>query len=156
LLVVLLASGCGDHEPVVERRGEPTPDGTIPNPACTNEGSGGEGGAAPAPIRFCQAEIVLRTVCQRCHTEPPLNGAPFPLITYADTQQPFDAGKRRWERMREVVESGFMPLRSSRLDPPVVPLTCEEKATLLGWLAECARPVGGTLCADEETLVSCD
>jgi hypothetical protein len=109
------------------------------------------------PIRFCQAEIVLRTVCQRCHQDPPLNDAPFSLVTYEDTQEPFNADKLRWQRMKEVVESDFMPLRGLNLDPPVELLTCEEKSTLMGWFEQCTQPEGGTDCeGTSETLVACD
>jgi hypothetical protein len=109
------------------------------------------------PVRFCQAEIVLRTVCQRCHQNPPLHDAPFPLVTYEDTQQPFAGGKLRWERMKEVVQTDFMPLRGGGLDPPVDYLTCEEKSTLMGWLEQCAPPAGGTECDEaNESLVACD
>jgi hypothetical protein len=106
-------------------------------------------------VEFCQAEIVLRTVCQTCHANPPLHGAPFSLVTYEDTQKPFDSEKLRWERMREVVEANIMPIRLR--DVPFRPLTCEEKTTLLGWLDECARPEGGTDCsAGDAELLSCE
>jgi hypothetical protein len=155
---LLVLCACTKHEPELERRGDPPPDpdsGTM-TPPC-DEGTGGEGGALP-PIRFCQAEIVLRTVCQRCHADPPLNGAPFSLVTYEDTQEPFGSlGRYRWQRMKEAVESGFMPLRGLDLDPPIEPLTCEERSTLLGWLDQCALPEGGTECDDpSETLLTCD
>jgi len=156
-LTALVALSC-DHEPNVERRGPPLPDSdasTTP-PSC-DQAAGGEGGVPALPVRFCQAEIVLRTVCQRCHQDPPLHGAPFALVTYEDTQEPFDvAGKPRWQRMREVVEQGIMPARGI-VGVPVEPLTCEERSTLLGWLGQCAPPEGGTDCEDRsETLLSCD
>jgi hypothetical protein len=76
-------------------------------------------------------------------------------VTYDDTQQPFSATELRWERMREVVETDFMPLRAIRLEPPVMALTCEQKSTLLGWLEQCATPEGGSVCGgmSEELLV---
>ena len=155
---LLLASACGTHEPLVERRGDPrpNPDASTNPPACDN-GAGGEGGVPAIPVRFCQAEIVLRTVCQHCHQDPPLHGAPFALVTYEDTQQPFGSmGKLRWQRMREVVASGFMPLLGVR-DVPVEPLTCEERSTLLGWLGQCAPPEGGTDCEEQnDELLSCE
>jgi hypothetical protein len=157
--VILLAAAACDHEPTIERRGGPMPDADVtPTPPdCRTDGSGGEGGQLATPVRFCQAEIVLRTVCQRCHSRPPQHAAPFSLVTYEDTQEPFGtSGKLRWQRMQEVVESGFMPLRL-RLDPPVEPLTCEEKTTLLGWLGQCAAPEGGTDCEGrDETLLACE
>jgi hypothetical protein len=128
---------------------------TPTTPECET-GVGGEGGALSVTVTFCQAERVLRESCQRCHGDPPVNGAPFSLVTYEDTQQPYDVGKARWQRMYEVVESDFMPLRL-RLDPPVEPLTCEQKKTLLGWLAQCAGPVDGTECSGRsEELLGCD
>lgn len=157
LVVAAFASGCS-HEPTIERRGGPLPDAdvTSPPPRCGAEGEGGEGGAVATRVAFCQAEGVLRESCQRCHADPPGHGAPFPLVTYEDTQEPFDVGKARWQRMREVVESGFMPIRL-RLDPPVEPLTCEQRTTLLGWLEQCALPEGGTDCAGrDEALLSCE
>jgi len=141
-LVVSGAVACAEHEPELERRGGDIPDsGVTPMPpSCAVDGAGGEGGVPSTPIRFCQAERVLRESCQRCHQDPPLHGAPFALVTYDDTQQPFSATELRWERMRDVVESDFMPLRAIRLEPPVMALTCEQKSTLLGWLEQCATP----------------
>jgi hypothetical protein len=157
LALVFVACAC-DHDPIVERRGDPMPDpdASVMPPPC-DQGAGGEGGVPATPIRFCQAEIVLRTVCQRCHQEPPLHGAPFALVTYEDTQEPYGStGKLRWQRMREVVEIDFMPLMGIR-DVPVDPLTCEEKSTLMGWLNQCALPEGGTDCEGRtEELVSCE
>jgi len=61
-----------------------------------------------------------------------MNNAPFPLLTYEDTQAPFGADKQRWQRMAEVVESGFMPLGKV--------LPAADKQTLLDWLGQCAPP----------------
>lgn len=131
----------------------PDADVNVPPPNCA------DGGTAPSvAIEFCQAEIILRTVCQKCHADPPMHGAPFPLVTYQDTQEVFDRvnGTLRWQRMQEVVALDFMPLRGLP-DVPVELLTCEEKSTLMGWLDQCARPEGGTDCADSNAaLTACD
>jgi len=159
LVWLVVLGACSEHEPEVERRGGPLPDSgaTTPPPSCVSDGAGGEGGAVPTPIRFCQAERVLRESCQRCHQDPPVHGAPFALVTYDDTQLPFSGEELRWERMREVVEADIMPLRGIRLEPPVEALTCEQKTTLLGWLEQCARPEGGVSCEGRnEELSSCD
>jgi hypothetical protein len=77
----------------------------------------------------------------RCHSDPPQHGAPFALDDYAATQVPIRDGKAiRADRMREVIESGYMPLVSLRLDPPVQALGCEEKTTLLYWIDQGAEP----------------
>ena len=151
--VFFVACACDDHEPEVERQGPPIPDAdvNVPPPNC---GTGGEGGAPSVLIEFCQAEIILRTVCQKCHTDPQLNGAPFSLITYEDTQQPFGPDKLRWQRMQEVVEADIMPFIIPGVNES--PLTCEEKATLMGWLNQCAEPVGGTECDGSAELLTTD
>jgi hypothetical protein len=81
----------------------------------------------------CDVFALLQTHCHTCHQSPPLNSAPFPLLTFEDTQAPYGTmGKQRWQRMAEVVESGFMPL--GKTIPP------EDKQALLAWLTACAPP----------------
>jgi uncharacterized membrane protein len=90
---------------------------------------------------FCDAFAVIQQKCVRCHGSPLAHGAPFALDSYEATQTPSRDGKTiRADRMRAVIDSGFMPLTSIRLDPPVEPLTCEEKATLLDWIDRGAGP----------------
>lgn len=103
--------------------------------------SGGSGGSGSAD--FCDALAVLRSKCHRCHQDPPQNGAPFPLLTYADTQAEHATGDLVYERMLAAVESGIMPPTAGMFDPPPEPLTCREKTTLLDWLkAGAPRPRG--------------
>jgi len=90
---------------------------------------------------FCDAFAVIQAKCVRCHSNPPAHGAPFALDSYDATQVPSHDGKTiRADRMREVIESGFMPLTSLSLDPPVEGLTCEEKATIVEWIDGGALP----------------
>jgi uncharacterized membrane protein len=90
---------------------------------------------------FCDAFAVIQEKCLRCHGNPPAHGAPFRLDSYDATQVPSHDGKTiRADRMREVIDSGFMPLTSLSLDPPVEPLTCDEKATILEWIDRGAPP----------------
>jgi len=102
-------------------------------------GSGGSGGGGPSCENTtdvgdfpCDVHAVLQHNCFTCHQNPPQKGAPFSLLTYEDTQAPYGMTKQRWERMREVVDSGFMPQGSS--------LTDNDKQILLGWLEACAQP----------------
>ena len=77
--------------------------------------------------------------CQRCHTEPQANNAPFALLSYADTQAPYGDGPL-FVQMHVQVDSNAMPLT-----PPK--LTVAEKQTLLDWLCACAPPApDGTTC----------
>jgi hypothetical protein len=114
-------------------------------------GAGGTEGSGP-PISFCAALAVIRAKCQRCHQDPPKNGAPAPFLTYEDTQaQYFDSEFKYFELMLVDVDKRFMPLIAlndppTSLMPPVEPLTDEERGTLLSWLQQGAKPTGGTDC----------
>lgn len=104
-------------------------------------GGAGPGGAPAALTPWCDAYAVMEAKCHRCHNEPQLYGAPFSLLTWADTQAKYSTSKVRYQRMQDVVTSGFMPLVDANgpplnAMPPVEPLTDEEKITLLQWLGE--------------------
>jgi len=122
--------------------------------ACSEEDPGSRQSSG---VTWCQALGVLETSCQRCHGEPSQNGAPFPLITYEHTQILYgNAQVPLPTKMRSAVASDFMPLQIP-IDPPVQPLTCEQKTTLLTWLDEGAEAVGGVDCsASDKTLLPCN
>jgi hypothetical protein len=98
-------------------------------------------------VRWCQVSAVLAAKCQRCHVGAGLHDAPFPLVSYEDTQVLHASiDKRRWQLMQTMVEQGFMPPDDPQLQPPVEKLTSDEKAVLTTWFNEGAEPVGGTNC----------
>lgn len=112
-------------------------------------------------VTWCQALGVLESSCQRCHNDPAQNGAPFPLLTYDHTQADYPGTETPIrDKMRDWVGRDLMPPVSPftmMLDPPVEPLTCEQKSTLLRWLDEGAQPTGGLDCAPaDKTLIACD
>jgi uncharacterized membrane protein len=110
------------------------------------EGAGAQAGAgASSAPEWCSVARVLEAKCWRCHSDPPQHGAPFPLVSYADTQREV-MGVPRWERMRSVIEADFMPPDFIELDPPVEKLSAEEKATLLDWFAASAPLRGDSTC----------
>jgi uncharacterized membrane protein len=98
-----------------------------------NAAEGGE--ALGMESNFCAASAVLRDKCQRCHQDPPLSGAPFPLLTYDDTQLVDRKGVPRFERMKAAVDSDYMPPLVLELEPPVETLQESERAALLSWLS---------------------
>jgi hypothetical protein len=138
--------------------------GSIPNLDASTADTGQDDGAvadaaqeaeaeAAAPVAWCESSADepsayrVMAVCRRCHQDPPLQFAPFPLLTWDDTQQPFGvSGRLRHERMFEVVRDDVMPFRFSTIEPPVEPLSPADKATLLNWLAQGAQPLGGRAC----------
>ena len=79
--------------------------------------------------------------CRRCHTTPLASGAPFPLDTYAESQELYFE-TAIWALMVNAVRDpplgiGFMPLT----DPD---LTADEETALIDkWACLCAPPDGG-------------
>jgi hypothetical protein len=89
----------------------------------------------------CDPNRVLQTVCQQCHTDPPRNSAPFPLVSYHDTQVVL-SGNPIWVHMRNAVENGIMPLPPVTIDPA-------SRDTLLRWLdAGAPARTASDVCSD--------
>ena len=105
-------------------------------------------------VRWCDALEVIERKCQRCHSSPPANGAPFALLRYSDTQRDYPAGSGRFihDRMSYVIRHRTMPMVALVLDPPVEPLEPHEVDTLLVWLEEGALPFGGEECGTNAEL----
>lgn len=107
-------------------------------------GSGGSGGAAgsgpdcsavPTTGQFpCDVHAVLVTHCHKCHQDPPLNAAPFPLLEFEKTREIYGI-EPIWMRMQAVITSGFMPLA------PNPDLMGADLQTMQDWFAACAPPV---------------
>jgi hypothetical protein len=94
----------------------------------------------------CDVQEVLVAKCQRCHGDPLQNGAPFPLITLEQVHMRYGdspSSMAIYTYIAPAVESGFMPLMSASVMPPVVPLTDEEKTILLDWVDAGAAGVEG-------------
>jgi hypothetical protein len=143
LVIVGCAIACG---------ADPDSGSGEPGPGASGSGQGTAGGGAGEHVPFCAALQVVRDKCQRCHTDPPENGAPVPFLTYDDFQRPYGTSDRKyWEAANDAVERDIMPYVAlneppTSLMPPVEPLTADEKATLLGWFSQGATPEGGTDC----------
>lgn len=117
------------------------------NPTTSGQGSddggaGGHGQGCPPNEASgelpCDVAAVLAAKCATCHAPDELNpsGAPFGLVTYADTQALL--GERpRWQRMREVIQPDGVPHMPWGSAPQ---LTVEEKQTLDAWFGACAPP----------------
>ena len=109
----------------------PVPSNTTSSSSGTG-GSGGSGGSScettPATGDFpCEVFTVLQNNCHSCHQSPPSNGAPYSLLTYEDTRE-FNGATTipRWQRMGEVIQSGFMPFGTTMSDP--------DKQVILDWI----------------------
>lgn len=74
----------------------------------------------------CGPRRVLQKVCQQCHQKPPVNGAPFPLVTRSDIVRVGRDGEIR-QLMIEQLEVGRMPLAPTTID-------YDSRELLLDWL----------------------
>lgn len=110
--------------------------------ACSSDGKDDE---PTGTVTWCEVRQVLEDKCQRCHAGDGMHGAPFPFETYADTQVDH-GGRPRWEFMEAAVAGGTMPPPGLELEPPAEKPTAAERALLLTWFDEGAKPVGGLTC----------
>jgi len=110
----------------------------------SSTGQPGAGGSA-TPHFPCEVEDVIVAKCQRCHDDPQLNGAPFPLLVWEDTRRPYGL-VLVYEAMLPAIETDFMPLTQLDLEPPVESLTPDEKELMLDWLRSGAPAVLGPAC----------
>ncbi|HVY48814.1 MAG TPA: hypothetical protein VHB21_23155 [Minicystis sp.] len=83
--------------------------------------------------------------CQKCHQNPPLNGAPFPELRYEDLLAVSGYGidnpdERVFQSMARAISDvppmfyTHMPFAGSQ------PLTCDDAKTLSKWLTDCIPP----------------
>ncbi len=131
-LLATACSGPGTATPVVpglDSGAALAPRDAGPTQAC---GTGPSTGDFP-----CEVGAVIKSRCQPCHQNPPQHGAHFPLLSYADTRQPFNASMLRFQRMAQVIEPDFLPHM-----PPhgAAQPSAAELATLRAWFAACALP----------------
>ncbi|MEJ7729905.1 MAG: hypothetical protein WKG00_11855 [Polyangiaceae bacterium] len=115
----------------------------------TSGGAGGAGGTGGGVVcqgdEFggtgdlpCEVWQVLHDKCHCCHQDPPKNFAPFPLLTYELTREPFGTkGLLRWQRMSQVIQDDGLP---SMPLATAADLTASEKQVLDEWFAACAPP----------------
>lgn len=80
----------------------------------------------------CKVDDVFAAKCRRCHTIPTRHGAPFVFLTWQDMQQE-RAGQKLPTLIARAVRSNFMPYRMEA-NPPVLPLSDEEKQIILNWV----------------------
>lgn len=101
----------------------------------TGAGDGDQMASDDSPD-YCDIQPILATKCLRCHGEPLEHGAPVALTSQSAFHMPWGSKDRPlYERVGDVVERDFMPATwISDADPPVQPLTEEEKALLLKWV----------------------
>jgi hypothetical protein len=80
----------------------------------------------------CNVDDVFAAKCRRCHTVPTRHGAPLVFLTWDDTRQD-RLGQPLYNVIGRAVRTGFMPYRVEA-NPPVQPLTDDEKKIILDWV----------------------
>jgi hypothetical protein len=117
--------------------------------SAVSSGSGGSGTADTCPIPNptrtgdipCDVFAVIHTNCNPCHQNPTRNGAPFPLLNYADMQQPYATDQNNnpqnliYQQMYDQTRVGALPRM-----PLGSHLSAKDDATLTAWLVACAPP----------------
>jgi uncharacterized membrane protein len=96
-------------------------------------------GTTPATGSFpADVAAVLMSRCQPCHTDPPLMGAPFPLLAYADVHKVLPATTTPiYQEMYLLIQPGADPHMPFGNAPQ---LSTEQFNTLSNWLLSCAPP----------------
>lgn len=137
----LLGASCADSD--VEEgctSGECTgATSTATGDATATTGPAGGGGGGPAACAFddtrelpCDVFTILDARCHRCHAAEPVNGAPFPLMTWDDLQADY-FGKPVWERASTAIQPDAFPRMPFGEDP----LPEETRAVLDAWFDTC-------------------
>jgi uncharacterized membrane protein len=96
----------------------------------------------------CDAREVLQTVCQQCHSNPPVRGAPFPLVTRSNVLAARPGGVAR--------DLMIAQLQAHRM--PLAPVTIEDaqRETLLAWLQGGAAAVPAQSCTGVDAGADAD
>lgn len=108
--------------------------GGAPDDAGAGQANDGGSGSV-APHFPCDVQAVIEARCQRCHNDPQQNEAPFPLLVWEDTRRQYGE-QLVYQAMLLAIETDFMPFTQLELEPPVEPLTPDQKALLLDWLRD--------------------
>lgn len=80
----------------------------------------------------CKVDDVFANKCRRCHTVPTRHGAPLVFLTWDETRQD-RLGQPLYAVIGRAVRTNFMPYRVEA-NPPVQPLSDDEKKIILDWV----------------------
>jgi len=101
-------------------------------------GDGGAGSTTPDGLP-CDVAQVLQSLCVSCHSNPPVGGAPMPLVTYADLTAPAKSDPSKTVAQMCVVrmQSTTAPMPPAGNTPP----TAAQIATIQSWV-NAGTPMG--------------
>lgn len=101
--------------------------------------------AAPTLGIPCDVQAVLDAKCLRCHGTPLELDAPYALTELEQFHEAIGE-LHVYDIVKRTIEDEYMPPVVIQADPPIEPLTADEKATALGWLDAGARAADRTTC----------
>jgi hypothetical protein len=149
LIAVAAATACGGGSPAsptftpmsgvpgdaaVEDAGSDPPvdasDAASPAADFAKCGASAASGTFPADVA-----AILSSKCQTCHTKPPVNDAPFPLLMYSDVHMLFADTIPIYQEMYMLIQpdgTPHMPFGDASQ------LTSDQLQTLSSWLLACA------------------
>ncbi len=91
--------------------------------------------ASPDPSAALPPDVdaVLAARCRKCHSDPPINFAPFPLVTWQNTQvaAPGHRAAPVYEIMEMRLHDATFPM-----PPPGNPITDADRSVLDAWIAQ--------------------
>ena len=117
--------GCGNSTAAL--------DGTY-HPAGAAAGGAAAGGATGGDTGLpCDLSMLLQSRCSTCHGHPPSQGAPIPLVTYADLVAP--SKKLSTVTYAERALTRMQDTQSPMPPPPSSPATGGEVGVLQAWIA---------------------
>ncbi|MBT8263614.1 MAG: hypothetical protein KJO05_12375 [Bacteroidia bacterium] len=73
-------------------------------------------------VTFEDVRFVFDNMCQQCHSNPPQNGAPMPLVTYNNVKSAVETRGLLDRVSRQEGEQGLMPLGGPRLPQATIDL----------------------------------
>ncbi len=110
-------------------RGYTPPPGTATGGDTTVDGGTASDGAAITGTLPCDVHAVLAAHCTACHSDPPTNNAPYPLVAYGDLVRTVDGS--------EVAQRALARMTSTTTPMPPPPLpapSASEIATFTAWV----------------------
>lgn len=78
-------------------------------------------------VTFQEVRFVFDNICQQCHSNPPQNGAPMPLVTYENVKNAVESRGLLDRISRPEGASGLMPLGGPRLPQETIDLIVQWK-----------------------------
>ena len=80
-----------------------------------------------ALVTFQDVKFVFENICTQCHSNPPQNGAPMPLVTFANVKSAVETRGLIDRISRMEGADGLMPLGGPRLPQATIDLIVQWK-----------------------------